>query len=149
MPMRRFGVRPSVPVVVRVLQGVPPVRSASGPSESSLASRVDRVCDERASSVVVDVSSPTCSCARLLGLGGKPTVTSQVSIGSPERVRELVEGAEAEEVRLKVEAFGALSQAQQLDAGIGRKRTSRYSPPERDDRSGTGATRASRTTFAA
>lgn len=51
-------------------------------------------------------------------VGGKPTVTSQVYIGSPERVRELVEGAEAEEVRLKVEEFGALWLAQQLDAGI-------------------------------
>jgi len=54
----------------------------------------------------------------IVRVGGKPTVTSQVYVGSPERVRELVEGAEVEEVRLKVEAFGALWLAQQLDAGI-------------------------------
>ena len=51
-------------------------------------------------------------------IGGKPTVTSQVYVGSPERVRELVEGAGVAEVRLKVEEFGALWLAQQLDAGI-------------------------------
>ena len=51
-------------------------------------------------------------------VGGRPTVTSQVYVGSPERVRELVEGAGAQEVRLKVEEFGALWLAQQLDAGI-------------------------------
>lgn len=51
-------------------------------------------------------------------VGGKPTVTSQLYVGSPERVRELVEGAGVEEVRLKVEEFGALWLAQQLDAGI-------------------------------
>jgi transposase len=51
-------------------------------------------------------------------VGGKPTVTSQVYVGSPERVREMVEGVGAGEVRLRVEEFGALWLAQQLDAGI-------------------------------
>ena len=51
-------------------------------------------------------------------VGGKPTVTSQVYVGSPERVRELIEGAGAQEVRLKVEEFGALWLALQLDEGI-------------------------------
>lgn len=51
-------------------------------------------------------------------VGGKPKVVSQTYVGSPERVRELVEGTEEEEVRLRVEEFGALWLASQLDAGI-------------------------------
>lgn len=51
-------------------------------------------------------------------VGGRPTVTSQVYVGSPERVRELVEGAGPADVRLRVEEFGALWLAQQLDADI-------------------------------
>jgi transposase len=51
-------------------------------------------------------------------IGGKPTVTSQVYIGSPERVRDLVEGTGEEEVRLRVEEFGALWLIRQLDEGI-------------------------------
>jgi len=41
-------------------------------------------------------------------VGGKPTVVSQVYIGSPERVAGLVGGAGEAAVKLKVEEFGAL-----------------------------------------
>jgi len=49
---------------------------------------------------------------------GKPKVISQVYIGSPERVRDLATGEGGEEVRLRVEEFGALWLAHQLDQGI-------------------------------
>jgi transposase len=51
-------------------------------------------------------------------IGGKPKVVSQVYIGSPERVRALVQGG-AEEVRLLVQEFGALWLAALLDQGVG------------------------------
>jgi transposase len=51
-------------------------------------------------------------------VGGKPKVVSQTYIGSPERVRALVEGTEEGERRLRVEEFGALWLASQLDADV-------------------------------
>lgn len=51
-------------------------------------------------------------------VGGKPTVISQVYIGSPERVRELASEGGLEEKQLKVEEFGALWLALQADSGI-------------------------------
>lgn len=51
-------------------------------------------------------------------VGGQPKVVSQTYIGAPERVRGLVAGKDEEEVRLRVEEFGALWLASQLDAGI-------------------------------
>ncbi len=49
---------------------------------------------------------------------GKPKVISQVYIGSPERVRKLACGQDAEEERLKVEEWGSLFLAQQADKDI-------------------------------
>lgn len=46
---------------------------------------------------------------------GKPKVISQVYIGSPERVASLVSGKTTTEERLKVESFGALWLAEQID----------------------------------
>jgi len=46
---------------------------------------------------------------------GKPKVISQVYIGSPERVASLVSGKATTEERLKVESFGALWLAEQMD----------------------------------
>jgi len=49
---------------------------------------------------------------------GKPKVVSQVYIGSPERTAALVSDGQQEEIQLKVEQFGALWLAQQLDSDI-------------------------------
>jgi transposase len=51
-------------------------------------------------------------------VSGKPTVVSQVYIGSPERVAGLVGGAGEAAVKLKVEEFGALWLASLLDHDI-------------------------------
>ena len=50
---------------------------------------------------------------------GKPKVVSQIYIGSPERVAGLASGTEKGPVRIKVEEFGALWLAQQMDQDIG------------------------------
>ncbi|RPH78440.1 MAG: hypothetical protein EHM80_10255, partial [Nitrospiraceae bacterium] len=47
-------------------------------------------------------------------IDGKPKVVSQIYIGSPERVAALVKGSE-EDIELKVEEFGALWLASQVD----------------------------------
>jgi len=49
---------------------------------------------------------------------GKPKVISQTYIGSPDRVAELASGQDAEVQTLKVEEFGALWLAQQIDQDI-------------------------------
>ncbi|HQN66838.1 MAG TPA: IS1634 family transposase [Smithellaceae bacterium] len=49
---------------------------------------------------------------------GKPKVVSQVYIGSPERVAGLTQGQESDVVALKVEQFGAIWLACQIDAGV-------------------------------
>ena len=49
---------------------------------------------------------------------GKPKVISQTYIGSPEKVAELAAGQEQEIRELKVEAFGALWLADQIDRDI-------------------------------
>jgi len=49
---------------------------------------------------------------------GKPKVVSQVYIGSPERVAGLASGKEKDPVKIKVEEFGALWVAQQMDQDI-------------------------------
>lgn len=49
---------------------------------------------------------------------GKPKVVSQIYIGSPERVASLASGTEREQVKLKVEEFGALWIAQLMDLDI-------------------------------
>lgn len=49
---------------------------------------------------------------------GKPKVVSQVYIGSPERVAELAKGSVGATVKLKVEEFGALWLADQIDRDI-------------------------------
>ncbi len=51
-------------------------------------------------------------------ISGKPKVVSQTYIGSPKRVAALATGQDQEEVRLKVEEFGALWLAQQIDHDI-------------------------------
>ena len=51
-------------------------------------------------------------------IGGKPTVVSQVYIGSPERVASLVGGAADAAVKLKVEEFGALWLASLIDRDV-------------------------------
>jgi len=48
----------------------------------------------------------------------KPKVVSQVYVGSPERVVQLVKGAGEGDVRLKVQEFGALWAANQMDRDI-------------------------------
>jgi transposase len=50
---------------------------------------------------------------------GKPKVVSQVYIGSPEKVAALARGEASGEVRLKVEEFGGLWVADQVDRQIG------------------------------
>ena len=52
---------------------------------------------------------------------GKPKVISQIYIGSPERVAGLVAGKEQSLRKLKVEEFGSLWLAKQLDNDIGVK----------------------------
>ena len=51
-------------------------------------------------------------------VNGKPKVVSQVYIGSPDRVASLAAGREGEERQLKVQEFGALWLAQQMDNDI-------------------------------
>jgi transposase len=51
-------------------------------------------------------------------VNGKPKVVSQVYIGSPERVAKLATGAIDTEMKLKVEEFGALWLADQIDRDI-------------------------------
>jgi transposase len=50
---------------------------------------------------------------------GKPKVVSQVYIGSPAKVAALARGEESGDVKLRVEEFGALWLAEQVDRGIG------------------------------
>jgi len=49
---------------------------------------------------------------------GKPKVVSQIYIGSPARVADLASGTEKGPVKIKVEEFGALWLAQQMDQDI-------------------------------
>jgi len=49
---------------------------------------------------------------------GKPKVVSQIYLGSPERVAGLASGTEKDIVKIKVEEFGALWLAQQMDKDI-------------------------------
>jgi len=51
-------------------------------------------------------------------VGGKPKVVSQIYIGSPQRVAGLASGHEAGAVKLKVEEFGALWLARQIDRDV-------------------------------
>jgi transposase len=48
-------------------------------------------------------------------VGGKPKVVSQVYLGSPEKLAAMASGKEESVVKLKVEEFGALWLAQQID----------------------------------
>ncbi|MDI6832081.1 MAG: transposase, partial [Actinomycetota bacterium] len=41
-------------------------------------------------------------------VGGKPKVVSQIYVGSPEKVAAMARGELGEEVKLRVEEFGAL-----------------------------------------
>ncbi len=50
---------------------------------------------------------------------GKPKVVSQVYIGSPKKVAALAQGEEGGDVKLRVEEFGALWVAEQVDKTIG------------------------------
>lgn len=52
-------------------------------------------------------------------MDGKPKVTSQVYIGSPEKAAALARGEASGEVKLKVQEFGALWVADQVDKTIG------------------------------
>jgi len=49
---------------------------------------------------------------------GKPKVVSQIYLGSPERVAGLASGTETGTVKIKVEEFGALWLAQQMDQDV-------------------------------
>jgi transposase len=49
---------------------------------------------------------------------GKPKVVSQIYIGSPDKVLTLISGGDQDILTLKVEEFGALWLAQQIDLGI-------------------------------
>jgi transposase len=51
-------------------------------------------------------------------VGGKPKVTSQIYIGSPERVVSLASGGFEEESKLRVEEFGALWVANRMDQDV-------------------------------
>lgn len=51
-------------------------------------------------------------------IGGKPKVVSQIYLGSPERVASMASGAEKDIVKIKIEEFGALWLAQQMDQDI-------------------------------
>ena len=51
-------------------------------------------------------------------VNGKPKVVSQIYIGSPQRVAGLVSGTEKGPVKIKVEEFGALWLAKQMDQDI-------------------------------
>ena len=50
---------------------------------------------------------------------GKPKVVSQIYLGSPERVAALASGTKTDVLRIKVEEFGALWLAQQMDKDVG------------------------------
>jgi len=54
----------------------------------------------------------------IVRVGGKPKVVSQIYIGSPERVAGLAAGTEEGPEKIKVEEFGALWLAQQMDQHI-------------------------------
>lgn len=49
---------------------------------------------------------------------GKPKVVSQVYLGSPERVAGLAKGTETEPIKIKVEEYGALWIARQMDQDV-------------------------------
>lgn len=51
-------------------------------------------------------------------VGGKPKVVSQIYIGSPERVAAMAKGELAEEIKLRVEEFGALFVANLIDKDV-------------------------------
>jgi transposase len=51
-------------------------------------------------------------------VGGRPKVVSQTYIGSPDRVRQLASVQPAGDVKLRVEEFGALWLANEMDRGI-------------------------------
>ena len=51
----------------------------------------------------------------IAGVGGKPKVISQVYIGSPERVAQMGAGESRQGRILRVEEFGSLWVAQQMD----------------------------------
>jgi transposase len=51
-------------------------------------------------------------------VGGKPTVVSQVYIGSPEKVASLASGTGESAIKLRVEEFGALWLAEQISQDI-------------------------------
>lgn len=55
-------------------------------------------------------------CARV---GGKPTIVSQVYLGSPERILEMAQGATQELKKLQVQEFGSLWLANQVDREVG------------------------------
>jgi transposase len=50
---------------------------------------------------------------------GKPKVVSQIYLGSPERVAALASGTQTDAIKIKVEEFGALWLAQQMDKDVG------------------------------
>jgi len=52
-------------------------------------------------------------------VAGKPKVISQVYIGSPERVAALARGEDPQDLQLRVEEFGALWLAHQMDQDVG------------------------------
>jgi len=49
---------------------------------------------------------------------GKPKVVSQIYLGSPERVASLASGTETDTIKIKIEEFGALWLAQQMDQDV-------------------------------
>ena len=49
---------------------------------------------------------------------GKPKVVSQIYLGSPERVASLASGTQADTIKIKVEEYGALWLAQQMDQDV-------------------------------
>jgi len=51
-------------------------------------------------------------------IDGKPKVVSQIYLGSPERVAGLAFGPETDTIKLKVEEYGALWLAQQMDQDV-------------------------------
>lgn len=51
-------------------------------------------------------------------VGGRPTVVSQIYIGSPERVASLVSGSGESAIKLRIEEFGALWLADQISRDV-------------------------------
>ena len=51
-------------------------------------------------------------------VAGKPKVVSQIYLGSPEKVAALASGQDGQDRLLRVEEFGSLWVAQQMDAGF-------------------------------